>query len=110
MERNKIKERRKSRRYPSNLKGQYFLKERKGDGKECTIINISLNGASLAFYTLENISVSSTLLLEIFDCKGKESTNVEGIVRWVKQGKKDFICGIELTETLDEAKLTTLVS
>ena len=38
-------------RCPTLLKGLYFLDEEKGEGKECTIINISDNGAGLEFYT-----------------------------------------------------------
>jgi len=30
------------------------------------------------------------------------------VVRWVKQGKKDFLCGIKLSEVLDNAKQVVL--
>jgi len=48
------------------------------------------------------------LSLKIFALEGKAIINLEGIVRWVNQGKKDFLCGIKLTEALDEVKLVML--
>ena len=99
---------RKSWRFPTILNALYFLREKKGQGKECTVINISLNGAGLEFYTCEAISVNEKLFLAISSPDGKETVNVEGIVRWVKQGRKDFVCGIKLTETLDKAKQAML--
>jgi hypothetical protein len=90
------------------MKGLYFLDEKKGEGKECTIINISVNGAGLEFYTFETLSVNSTLFLEIHPPDEEETINVEGIIRWVKQGKKDCVCGVQLTEKLNETKKAML--
>ena len=54
------------------MKGFYFIGEKKGEGKECTIINVSLNGAGLEFYTFEAISVKTKLFLEIFPPDGEK--------------------------------------
>ena len=99
---------RRSWRFPTILKARYFFQEKKGEGKKCTVINISLNGAGLEFYSCDTISVNTKLFLEIIPPDGNETVNVEGIVRWVKQGRKDFVCGIKLTETLNKAKLKML--
>lgn len=104
-----MEERRKTKRFATNLKAQYFLKARKVDGKECTVINISQCGLGLEFYTAEKIVAGSALLLEIFATEVMELTNVEGIVKWVKQGEKDFIGGIEVTSKSDKEKLTNLI-
>ena len=101
--RDTAEEDRRSWRFPTILKGVYFLDEKKGEGKECTIINISSNGTRLEFYTLETVSTNSKLFLEILPSDGKEVINVEGIIRWIKQGRKDCVCGIQLTEKLHEA-------
>ncbi len=95
-------------RCPTLLKGLYFLDEIKGEGKECTIINISDNGAGLEFYTDETVDVNSKLFLEILPPDEEEAITVEGIIRWVKQGNKDCVCGIQLTEKLNEAKKAML--
>jgi hypothetical protein len=50
-----INENRKSKRFPTHLKAHYFFKERSGKGKECVVINISLNGAGLEFYTAKQL-------------------------------------------------------
>jgi hypothetical protein len=103
-----INENRKSTRFPTHLKAHYFLKERRGKGKECVVINISLNGAGLEFYTSETIGESSKLFLTIIPPQGDETINAEGIVQWVKHGARDFVCGIELTKTLDKIALERL--
>jgi hypothetical protein len=100
-------ERRRSWRFPTMLKGLYFLEEKKV-GKECTIINISVNGAGLEFYTDETVDVKSKIFLEILTHDEKETVNVEGIIRWVKQGRRDCACGIELTDKLNETQLAIL--
>jgi hypothetical protein len=106
--RNTAEEKRHPFRFPTILKGHYFIEEKKGEGKECKIINISLNGAGLEFYSFETVSVNSKLFLEIFSLNGNETITVEGIIRWVKQGKMDCVCGIQLTEKLSENKMEML--
>ena len=106
--RHTTEEDRRSWRFPTIRKGLYFLNEKKEEGKECTIINISSNGTRLEFYTLETVSVNSKLFLEILPPDGKEIVILEGIIRWVKQGRKDCVCGIQLTEKLNKAKKAML--
>jgi hypothetical protein len=101
-------ERRRSCRLPTWIRGLYFLEEKKGEGKECTIINISLNGAGIEFYTVETIRENTKLFLEIFPPDEEETINVEGIIKWVKQGKMDCACGIELTDKLNETQMAIL--
>ena len=99
-------ENRRSWRFPTLLKSHYSLEEEKGKGKgkECRIINISLNGAGLEFYTSEPINEKTKVYLKIFPSDGNKPISVEGIIRWIKQGKKDCVCGIQLTEKLSEDK------
>ena len=108
MEEHTINENRKSTRFPTHLKAHYFLKERRGKGKECVVINISLNGAGLEFYTAETIGEASKLFLSIVPPQGNETISAEGIVRWVKHGARDYVCGIELTRSLDRIALEKL--
>jgi hypothetical protein len=108
MEERTINENRQSTRFPTHLKGRYFLKERKGKGQECVVINISLNGAGLEFYTATMISEASKLFLSIIAPPGNETISAEGIVRWVKHGARDYVCGIELTRSLDKIALERL--
>ena len=106
--RNTAEENRRSWRFPTVMKGFYFIEEKKGEGKECTIISISSNGAGLKFYTLETISVKTKLFLEIFPSDGEEPVSVEGKIIWVKQGRKDCVCGIKLTEELSKDEMEIL--
>jgi len=108
MEKNETRERKKSIRVPTSVKAHYFFNDQEQDAKECTVINISLSGRGLAFYTPKQIGVGSTLSIKIFALEGKAIINRAGIVRWVNPGKKDFLCGIKLTEALDEVTLVLL--
>lgn len=108
MERGRSGDRKKSLRIPTSLKARYCVKDERQEEKDCTVINISLNGAGLAFYTPEAMEEGSMLSLKMIALEGKTTITVDGIVRWVKQGKKDFLCGIKLTEVLDAAKQVVL--
>jgi hypothetical protein len=52
--------------------------------------------------------VGAILVLKIFDSEEKETVGAEGIVKWSKQGEKDFVCGVELTDVLDKFTLSLL--
>jgi hypothetical protein len=108
MEKHAINENRKSTRFPTHLRAHYFLQERRGKGKECVVINISLNGAGMEFYTAETIGDASKLILSIVLPRGNGTISAEGIVRWVKRGARDYVCGIELTRSLDRIALEKL--
>ena len=103
-----MEQKRKYKRLPTNLKAEYSLTAGAAEGKQCTVINISLNGAGLEFYAHESVEIGTTLFLKIFDPDGEEAFDAEGIVRWSNQGEKDFVCGVELTTALDKFTLSTL--
>ena len=103
-----MEQKRQYKRLPTNLKAEYSLTAGVDEGKQCTVINISLNGAGLEFYAHESVEVGATLFLKIFDPEGSESFETEGVVKWSKQGEKDFVCGVELTTVLDKFTLSTL--
>jgi len=108
MESARIEERTESIRIPTSVKARYFLKNEQLPGKDCTVINVSLNGAGLAFYGRETMEKGSRLSLKMYALGGKATITVDGVVSWVKQGKKDFLCGIKLIEVLDNAKQMVL--
>ena len=108
MEEEEIKEKRLSVRFPTNLKAVYSLEEDAEKTKECTVINISLNGAGLEFYTSENIGENTKLFLKISIPERNKAVHIAGIARWVKRGKRDFVCGVKLFKPLDKANLTAL--
>lgn len=108
MEMGRVEEREESVRIPTNLKARYFLKDEQLQGKDCTVINISLNGAGLAFYSPETVEKGSKLSLKMFALEGRATITVDGVVSWVMQGKKDFLCGIKLIEVLDNTKQLVL--
>ena len=103
-----MEQKRRFIRLSANLKADDYLKGSESEGGKCTVINISLNGAGLEFYSSERIDVGATLVLKIFDPEGTETVDVEGVVKWGKQGEKEFVCGVALTDALDKFTLSVL--
>ncbi len=108
MESARVEGRTESVRIPTSVKARYFLRNEQVPGRDCTVINISLNGSGLAFYARETMVKGSRLSLKMFALGGKAIITVDGVVSWVKQGKKDYLCGIKLLEVLDHAKQLAL--
>ena len=104
-----MEEKRNSIRFTTNLNARYFSGESKGNGKKCTVINISRNGTGLKFCTPEKFGIGSNLMLEIFVPNATDPINVKGIVRWIREGEKHFIGGVEVTLKSDNEKLADLI-
>lgn len=100
-----MKEKRKYTRYRTQLKAQYFLKEKKEGWEECTIIDVSRKGMGIVFLTPEKINVGSAVLLEIPMLTGLEPIYIMGTLKWFEQRGSDFIGGIESTELLADLRL-----
>ena len=103
-----MEQKRRFIRLPTNLSAEYSFKGSESGKGNCTVINISLNGAGLEFYSSEPIPVGATLALKIFDAEKKETVGTEGVVQWNKQGEKDFVCGVALMAVLDKFTLSVL--
>ena len=103
-----MEQKRRFIRLPTTLRAEYSLKGSGSRGGNCTVINISPGGAGLEFYSSEPIDVGATLVLKIFDSEKKETVDAEGVVKWIKQGEKNFVCGVALTDVLDKFALSVL--
>ena len=88
------------RRRDKQLKARYLLCDAKRGWEECTIINVDITseGMGIKFHTREKIKTGIDIVFEIFISGELEPISVKGIVTWSKQGGKDFIGGIRLTE------------
>jgi hypothetical protein len=98
-------DRRRFKRFDTQRKAHYFLKEGSGCWKECTTINISRKGLGILFRTHEKIKVGSTIFLRVFFSAEAESTSVIGMVRWIRKRKNDYIGGIESIRVLEDDSL-----
>ena len=101
-----MENRRKFSRFYTQMKAQYVLKGEKGDGGECTVVDISRKGMGIKFRTSEKIKAGTTIIFEIFISGELEPISVKGTVKWSKQGGEYFVGGIRLTEGVH--KLTKL--
>ena len=109
MEENKMEERRKSFRFPTNLKALYYLREEKESLEKCNILNVSYKGLGVKFYTLEKIKTCSKIHLGIIVKWQLTPIGVTGILRWIGGGGfMPFVGGLELTESLESLKLIKL--
>ena len=103
-----MKIKRRFTRFTTQLKGQYFLKERKKGWQECTITVVSRKGLGAEFHTQEIIKPGSTAQFEINVPGELEPITVKGILRWIKKKGNDFIGGIEFAEMLDDLTFAKL--
>ena len=109
MEENKMDERRKSFRFPTNLKALYYLREEKESLEKCNILNVSYKGLGVKFHTLEKIKTCSKIHLGIIVKWQLAPISVTGILRWLEEGGfRHVVGGLELTESLDSIKLIKL--
>lgn len=90
-----IENRRAFSRFDTQFSAQYFLKERKGDWRACTVSNISRKGMGIQFHSPNTISTGSAIHLEITTPTALKSISVEGIVQWSDKVNGDLMCGIE---------------
>lgn len=103
-----MSERRRFSRFPTDLKGHYFLKSRKRGWNECTITDVSRKGIGAEFHTNDKINVGSTTHVEISAPRQLEPVILEGILRWIKRRQYNFVGGIELIKILDEVTFSKL--
>jgi hypothetical protein len=109
MEENKMEERRKSFRFPTNLKASCYLREEKESLEKCNILNVSYTGIGVKFYTLEKIKTGSKIHLEIISERQLTPISVTGILRWIGGGGfMPFVGGLELAESLESLQLIKL--
>lgn len=90
-----MEDKRKGNRTPIEQKAHYHLQGEE-DWKECTVVDWSLDGMGITFYTRKQIEAGSTIHLKVFFHSGPKSIDVKGTLRWVKQREKGFIGGIEV--------------
>ena len=98
-------ERRRFKRFDTQRRAHYFLRNGGGAWKGCTVINVSRKGLGIRCRTHEKITVGSTVLLKVFLSAGREPTSIIGMIRWIRKRKNDYIGGIESVKVLDDESL-----
>jgi c-di-GMP-binding flagellar brake protein YcgR len=90
-------ERRMYKRFSIKLSAQY-LQENSEKWKSCAVMDISRGGMGIIVYMQERIPIGSFLQLEIIFLEKEEPIKASGILRWIKQQKKEmnFLGGVEL--------------
>lgn len=104
-----MEEKRREPRIPTHRKAHYFLKEGTGTLKECTLIDVSHKGMGIRFNTTERLHLGTTVIVDLTGSPLTESFYVSGLLRWIEEGVRFYIGGIELIESLDDITLLKLL-
>jgi hypothetical protein len=97
---------RRSGRFVTKLKAHYFLSEKKGELRECTIFNISPIGIGAEFHEKNEIGSGIHLMIDV---PGEtQHVIVKGSVKWIRQKGNRFIGGIEFVALLDNVTFSKL--
>ena len=99
---------RRFKRYPTQRKARFFLKDNAGVGQECTIITVSRKGMGILFHTDEKIYVGTTIRFDVPVATSFETISVRGMLKWFDKKDVDFIGGVELTQELSDVKFSKL--
>ena len=102
----RIRRRRRFYRYNTRLQAQYSLKD--NNWKRCTVNTIARKGMGIVFHNQELIDVASTIHFAINVPGEEEPVTLEGILKWIKQNKNDFVGGVEFPEILETDKFVKL--
>ena len=106
-----MEDRRKFKRFPVLLNAQY-LEDNKEEWKECSIIDVSREGAGMNVYTKERIYIDTMLQLRIVVPIKKEPIDAVGTLMWIREIEGDpkfnFIGGIKLI-TIDPEDIWNLL-
>ena len=102
---NQESDRRQFRRFDTQHKARYLLKDGTGSWRVCTITNVSRKGMGILFQAQAKVALGSTILLRPSLPVESSPLYVIGIVRWIRKRGNDFIGGIESVEVLDDGNL-----
>jgi hypothetical protein len=81
------------------LRAKYFLEDVSWY-RECVIIDISREGASVNLPIEEKISLGTSVILEIMN-KELENITLKGVVKWIKHSERALLVGVRFKHTLN---------
>lgn len=108
MEGNNLEDKRKSLRFPTNLKALYYLSNQKESVEKCRILNVSYEGFGIQFPLGDKILKGSTINIGIVVPWQFMPISVMGIVQWKNEETEFCDAGAELSTSLDNLTLMKL--
>ncbi len=102
------KNKRRLRRFNTNLKAKFVSKESLRGGEECIIIDFSQKGMGAKVFLIDETIIGSNVILEVFTPGELKPIIVKGTIKWSKKIENGYISGIELSRELDEINLSKL--
>jgi hypothetical protein len=104
-----MNERRQLRRFSLKLKAHYTFEDKKDNWKECSIIDVTYNGMGLKFHSRETIKVGTPVHLAIVIDEALSPVRLKGVIKWGGEGADGYVCGVELTEIMEEVTWNNLI-
>jgi hypothetical protein len=108
MEGNNLEDKRKSLRFPTNLKALYYLSEQKESVEKCRILNVSYKGFGIQFPMGEKIATGANINIGIVVQWQFMPISVKGILKWKNEEAEFCDAGAELITSLDNLTLMKL--
>ena len=102
------KNKRRLRRFNTNLKARFVSKESLRGGEECIIVDFSQKGMGAKVFSIDDTIIGSNVILEVFTPGELKPIIVKGTIKWAKKIENGYISGIELSRELDEINLSKL--
>lgn len=102
------KNRRKWPRQPVLLPAQYFIKNQSPKYQDCTVINLSRNGAAVLFPTFEFLRAKGEVFLEVIVPKSFQQLTLRGELKTRLRNSTGLIGGIQFVSPLREELFSRL--
>jgi hypothetical protein len=106
---NEIKfNRRQWRRKTVQIPAQYFIKNQSKRYLDCTVINLSRNGAAVQFPTFELLKAKAAIFLDIMVPKTFQQLTLRGELKIKYRNQTGLIGGIKFESLLQEDMFSKL--
>ncbi|MHC5076930.1 MAG: PilZ domain-containing protein [Planctomycetota bacterium] len=102
-------ERRQLKRFSLKLKAHYTFEDTQENWKECSIIDITNNGMGVKFHSLESVETGTPIHLAIVIDETLRPVRLKGVIKWGGEGADTSVCGVELTEIMEEVTWNNLI-
>lgn len=100
--------RRKWPRQPVTLPAQYFIKNQSPNYQDCTILNLSRNGAEVLFPSFEYLKTKGVIFLDLFMPQSLKQLTLRGELKTKRRNSTGLVGGIQFLSLLREDLLNRL--
>jgi len=104
-----MNERRQLKRFSLKLKAHYTFEDKNESWKECSIIDVTHNGMGVKFHSRETVKTGTPIYLAIVIDVSLSPVRLKGVIKWGGESADSGVCGVELTEIMEEVTWNNLI-